>query len=205
LAPFSLPLGTWMARKGNWYRLLPLFGTFSRYDAVIWWWKLTPLVCGVWVHHRQASSFPAHVLVLVVTIAVWRLHQMLHPHGRSGVAANFAFWSFVLVLAFQGYLVVVESVADPTLPARFTAAFSFVLLSVLLFVIAACCVLFLTVRAIWLGPSPTQKLTGARKRSFHKSALTASVWVEDYANYVRRQGPQQARDPVPSPDPLGEG
>jgi hypothetical protein len=178
-------IGGWMARKANWYALIPLFAAFSRYDAVKWFWKLTPLLCGVWLQHQQASSFPAHVLTLIVTVIVWRIHRQWHPHGRSGAIANIAFWSFALVITFQGYLLAVESVKNPSSIPRFTVAFSFVLLSILVFVLVVVYFLLLSVRAIWRGPSASQQIAG--KRSLVKTALTTSIWVEDFVKYARRQ------------------
>lgn len=184
-APFSLLIGNWLARKGNWYSFIPLFAAFSRYDAVIWVWKLTPLLCGVWLQHRQTSTFPAHVLVLLATLAMWRMHRFLQPHGRSGVVVKVAFWSFSLVLVFQGYLIATESVNNPSLVPRFTVAFSFVLLSILAYVLVVLVLLAVTVRVIWLGPSAAQQL-GGRQRLLQKTSLTASIWVEDYVKHARR-------------------
>jgi hypothetical protein len=110
-----------------------------------------------------------------------------------------AFWLFYVLLALQGYVIAIESVDAVTLPLRFTVAFAIVFALLLLF---ACVVLYLVAswgHTLWVGPgnpgrgvqsqsqdTTTQEAT-RRKRSLHKSALTAGVWVQDFDGYAQTQ------------------
>jgi hypothetical protein len=144
-----------------------------------------PFGCNTALHRHPNFAFPSHVIVFVSTLIAWRRWRVLRPQGQSKsvVGATLNSWSFFIVLAPQGYLIAVESQTAVSLPSRFTVAFAFVFLCMLVFVCLVVGLLVGTGRALWLGPEVT--VAERRKWSFHKSesSLTANIWVEDFDQY----------------------
>jgi hypothetical protein len=181
MLPFLASSLGWVVRKANWLQLSSLLPCPTAYDVVVWLWKLVPFGCSTALRHHPNFEFPSHVIAFVSTLIAWRLWRMLRPQGRAGSVAGATFWSFFVVLALQGYLIAVESQTAVSLPPRFTVAFAFVFLCMLFFVCVVVGLLVVAGRALWLGPGVT--VAKGRRRSFHKSSLTANIWVEDFDQY----------------------
>jgi hypothetical protein len=183
--PFlPIPLN-WLARKANWNAPL---SQYTSLDVVTWVIKLAPLFAFFLPLRRDVA---VRAVVLCVTAMSWRFWYLVDPNRSSGRRTKLVFWFFGSVVSLQIYLLAVESVTSVVLPARFTAAFIALLLVLLGFVMVICHFMVSAARSVWVGP-PTA-VTPLRKRSFHKSALTSSVWVDDYVKTIDRRVPLRKR------------
>jgi hypothetical protein len=187
--PYLYPVSHWLVRKANWPGLMPLVSSGTPYDAVMWTWKLAPLVVTAWLADKTFTGYSPRVLVCCVTIVMLKLWHVMEPHGRSGLTRKTAFWSHVLVLSFQGYLIAIESDNAPVLPERFTIAYGFVMLTILTFIIVTVCLLVMTFRELWSGPAVTQArnaVISTRQRAVVKrKSFTANIWMEDYIKLAK--------------------
>lgn len=157
------------------------------YDVVMWTWKLSPLVGSAWLTDRTFTGYSPRVLVLCVTIIILKVWHVMEPQGRSGLVRKAAFWSHVLVLSFQGYLIAIESDNAAVLPERFTVAFGFVMLTILTYILVSVGWIIATGRVIWRGP-PLKGKPGKRGlyTKSKNSSYSAKLWIQDYVRSSRR-------------------
>jgi hypothetical protein len=181
-----------ITRRAHWTMLSHLFPYPAPFTAILWFWKLTPYTVSIIPGINQSTSLPSRMIAFSVTLIVWRLWRGLRPYGHFGSLRYTSFAIICLVLALQAYLITVESVNSVSLPPRFTVAFSLVMACLSAFVCVVVWLITSSGRAVLLGPSVVQNSarSEARKRSFHKSGLTAGVWVEDYGSYARSRRPR---------------